>query len=526
MKRFARLAEALAFMPSDEGKRRLLADYAATVPDPDRGWGLAVLLGVVNARPARPAVLRALAARRTDPALFALSHGFVGDLAETLALMWPDPPPRANSLPPSIAEVAAALGTVPRGGVEELLEGWLDTLDAVGRYTLLKLAGGTLRVDVGPRLVMEALAAWGGVDVHAVEECWHSLTPPYEPLFAWLERRGPRPAADGGAVFRPVMPALPLGDGEPATLDLAAWVMEWQWDGLRVQLVGHGGQRAVYGRNGEDLSAHFPEIAAAVTFDGAVEGELLAAAEEGPPFTPLPAAAIQPRLKRTAKVPSQPPVFVRLFDMLAEGAEDLRPLPFAARRARLEHWFAAASSSPRLELSPLLPLEDWETARRLHDGIAGAGVRGLMLKRRDAAYDPAGAGGAWRVWKRRERTVRAVLMYGQRGAGPGAAAFDSYTAGVRRGADLLPVGKAAAALPDADRRDLDRWIAANTVNRVGPVREVPPELVVEVGFDAAARSTRHKCGLVLRAPCIRRVCWGEPAATADTLAVLEAMVDG
>lgn len=520
MNRFARLAESLAFMASDAGKRRLIADYMATTPGPARGWGMAVLLGAVPVRCARPAVLRTLAARRTDPALFALSHGFVGDVAETLALMWPDPPPRANSLPPSMDEVVPALLSVGRTGVEDLLEGWLDTLDATGRYTLLKLAAGSLKLDITPRLVVLALAAWGGVDVHAVEECRHGLTPPYEPLFAWLERRGPRPAAGAGPVFRPFMPAAPLDGGALDALDPARWAAEWQWDGLRVQLVAAGGGRAIYGRDGADLTAAFPDVVETLDRDGAVEGEILAAAAEGPPFTPAPAALLGPRLKRTARGRAVP-VFVRLFDMLADDGEDLRPMPLSVRRARLERW-AAARSLPWADLSPLLPLTE---ARRLHAGMAGPGVRGMMLKRWDAPYDPAGAGGAWLAWKRATRSVRAVLMYAQRAGGPGGGGYESYTAGVWRDGALVPLGKAAAALPADERRELDRWITAATTNRFGPVREVAPGLVVTVEFDGITRSGRTKCGLSLRGPRITSVLWTTPAEDAAPLTAVAALTE-
>jgi DNA ligase-1 len=209
--RFARLLDDLLLSPSRGGKLRLLAAHFREVPDPDRGWALAALTGALDFRHATPAVVRRLAASRIDPVLFALSHDYVGDLAETVALTWPA---AAEPDPPSVDEIVRALAAAARTDVPGLLAGWLDRLDAAGRWALLKLVTGALRVGVSGRLARTALAELGGIDLARIEEAWHALEPPYEGLFAWIEGRGPAPSAAGPLAFRPVMLAHPLEDAD------------------------------------------------------------------------------------------------------------------------------------------------------------------------------------------------------------------------------------------------------------------------------------------------------------------------
>ncbi|WP_425429116.1 hypothetical protein [Azospirillum thermophilum] len=258
MNRFAALIDALVFMPSRNGKIRLLADHFATTPDPERGWALAALTETLVFREAKPAAIRQLAAARVDPELFALSYDYVGDLAETVALIWPERPERANSLPPTLDEVVEGLRGAKRGQVMELVEGWLDGMDASSRFALLKLITGGLRVGVSARLAKTALAEWGKVDVGDVEEVWHGLTPPYAELFAWLEGSAERPSAGYGVGFRPLMLSHPLEEEDMAGLDPALYRAEWKWDGIRVQLAAAGLERRLYSRTGDDISGAFP----------------------------------------------------------------------------------------------------------------------------------------------------------------------------------------------------------------------------------------------------------------------------
>ncbi len=518
---FAELLERLVFTPSRNAKIALLRRYFATQPDPDRGVGLAAITGELAFTAAKPGLIRELAAARTDPVLFAWSYDYVGDLAETVALMWPAAP--TNAPPPRLAEVVEALESAPKAALAGIVAGWLDASDASVRLALLKLITGGLRVGASARLAKIALAEIAGVDADEVEEVWHSLSPPYLPLFAWLEKRAPRPDPAQAPVFRPPMLAHPLEAGDIAGMQPEDWRAEWKWDGIRVQLVSTEGGRRLFSRGAEDISGAFPEILEAMDFHAVLDGELLVV--RGGRVAPF--ADLQQRLNRkmvSARVMAEYPVGIRLYDMLFEAGEDVRPLPFDARRGRLEAWYARTRPA-RMDLSELIRFSSLDELAVLRDGARAASIEGLMLKRGDAAYVPGRVKGLWWKWKRDPLTLDAVLMYAQRGHGKRSSYYSDYTFGVWRDEELVPVGKAYFGFTDQELAFLDRWIRNHTVARFGPVREVEKSLVLEVAFDAAQLSARHKSGVALRFPRIARIRTDKPAAEADRLENLTALVE-
>ena len=516
---FAELLERLAFTPSCNARIALLRRYFVSQPDPDRGIGLAAVAGQLAFTAVKPGLIRQLAATRTDPALFAWSHDYVGDLAETVALIWPEQPTTAP--PPRLAEVVQVLQAAPRPALPDIVAGWLDASDASARLALLKLITGGLRVGAAARLAKRALAQIGGVDPDEVQAVWHGLAPPYLALFAWLERRAPRPGPADAPVFRPPMLAHPLEVGDIAALRPEDWRAEWKWDGIRVQLVATPGGRRLYSRAADDISGAFPEIIEAMDFHGVLDGELLALRDgQAAPF-----ADLRQRLNRntaSARLMRQFPVGIRLYDMLFDGVEDVRPLPFDARRARLEAWHARARPA-RMALSELIRFTSLDELMALRGGARAASIEGLMLKRADSAYVPGRVKGLWWKWKRDPQTIDAVLMYAQRGNG--GSYYADCTFGVWRDGELVPVGKACFDVTDEELGFLDGWIRDHTVARFGPVREVEKALVLEVAFDAAQRSNRHKSGVALRFPRIVRIRTDKPAAEADRLESLLALVD-
>ncbi len=519
---FASLLERLVFTPGRLAKLSLLCQWFDRMPDPDRGVGLAALTGELSLRAAKPALVRDLVAERTDPVLLAMSHDYVGDLAETVALIWPKRE-GVNAPPPGLAEVVESMEVTPKAELPAMIAGWLDTLDTDGRFALIKLVTGELRVGVSARMAKTALAEWGGKEVDEIEEVWHGLEMPYYPLFAWLEGKAPRPDPKDAPVFRPLMLAHPLEEADLAGLDPAAHRAEWKWDGIRVQLATTTGGRRIWSRGAEDISRVFPEIADAMDFTAVVDGELLVMRDG----VVAPFADLQQRLNRkvvTAKMTAQYPVAVRLYDILFDGTEDLRALPFDARRARLEAWFARTRPA-RMDLSDLIRFATMEELQGVRAGARDASIEGLMVKRADSPYVAGRVKGLWWKWKRAPLAVDAVLMYAQRGRGKRSSYYSDYTFGLwRADGELVPIGKAYSGYTDQELVWLDRWIRNHTVGRFGPVREVEKGLVLEVIFDAAQRSNRHKSGVALRFPRIARIRNDKPAEEADRLETLEAMI--
>ena len=586
MNRFAELLDRLAYEPARNNKLRLMTDYFRTTPDPERGWALAALTGALSFPHAKAGLIRSLIAERTDPVLFELSYDYVGDLSETVALMWPAhlasplvregregmrevthlnreehersspvaqhlPIPTPDPLPQgggeiTLTAVVETLATLGKAQLPAQLARWLDALDETGRWALIKLVTGGLRIGVSARLAKTAVAALGDKEAHDVELIWPGLAPPYRELFAWLEGRTEKPTNADPAPFRPAMLAHALDEPDLAALDPADFIAEWKWDGIRVQAVaapppqageGRVGVARLYSRTGEDISKGFPDLLDALHLPGAIDGELLIMREHRVQSFNV----LQQRLNRktvTPKLVAEFPAHLRAYDLLADGDEDLRELPFAARRAKLED-FIARLGSRSVDLSPLVSFATWDeliAARKNPEG-AGAGpdaaaVEGVMLKRRDALYLPGRPKGLWWKWKRDPFMIDAVLMYAQRGHGKRSSFYSDYTFGVwsrgDSGDELVPVGKAYFGFTDAELIEIDRFVRRNTTDRFGPVREVVHEpdqgLVLEVAFEGLQRSTRHKSGLAMRFPRINRLRWDKPPAEADRLERLETMI--
>jgi DNA ligase-1 len=534
MRAFAELLDRLALTPSRNAKLTLVRDYLRDTPDPDRGWALAALTGDLTFDAAKPAFIRKAIEARMDPQLFWWSYDYVGDLAEAVSLVWPSRP--GANREPELSEVIEALRTASRSEVQRLIEGWLDAMrEPRERWALLKLMTGGLRVGLTARLAKRAAAELGGVEPAEIEELWHALRPPYEDLFAWLEGRSEKPSSENPARFRPVMLAQAIDEAvDFAKLDPADYAAEWKWDGIRVQAAHEGALRRLYTRTGDDISRTFPDILDALDDEGVIDGELLVIRDG----RVASFADLQQRLNRKAvdaKLLAAYPAAIRAYDLLQDGPDDLRALPFAERRRRLEA-FVARQASPRIDLSPMQPFETWAELAALRaeppEGDPQI-AEGVMLKRWDSLYEAGRPKGPWFKWKRDPFLVDAVLMYAQRGHGKRSSYYSDYTFGVwtedavgQR--SLTPVGKAYFGFTDEELLQIDKYVRDHTIERFGPVRSVRAEphagLVFEVAFEGLQRSTRHKSGVAMRFPRINRIRWDKPPGEADELATLERLL--
>ncbi len=519
MRAYALLLDGLVYTQSRNRKLALLEQYFRTAPDPSRGWALASLTDGAGIKIPLRKILFELISSVTDPVLYKLSRGFVGDTAETAALLWPDNP--LTAAPPLLEDVVAGLAGQPAATQREALRTHLNNLNATERWALLKFIGGAPRVGVSARLARTALAQAFAKDITEIEELWYALKPPYRDLFAWLEQRAPKPDISGKPVFRPVMLAYPIEKSDWPKLSPGDFFAEWKWDGVRVQVAARNGAVRTYSRHGEDVSEAFPEIQIALSgCDCVIDGELLIVREN----TISAFNDLQQRLNRkkvTSSHLSAYPAHVRVYDMLFDGNRDLRPLPLIDRRHNLEQWYGR-QTIPLVTLSELIAFESFSDLELHWAAARDNGIEGLMLKRKLGPYVAGRVKGEWYKWKRASLTLDCVLMYAQRGSGKRSSFYSDYTFGLWRrgqgqGVELVPVGIAYSGFSDDELKQLDRWVRSHTVESFGPVRSVEQKLVLEVAFDAVQISRRHKSGVAMRFPRIHRIRWDKPAGEADTL---------
>lgn len=538
MKAFADLLDRLVLTPSRNGKLTLLVDYFRATPDPDRGYALAALTEGLDIKGVKPALLKELVLERMDPVLFQYSYDYVGDLAETISLVWePSDMEAASEEDDRLSAIVERLQRLGRSETRGVMRSLLDRLDTSERFALIKLVTGGLRIGVSARLTKQALSIFGNKDVTEIESLWHGLKPPYLDLFAWLEDRTDKPVLATPAIFHSVMLSTPVEDRDIATLDPADFAAEWKWDGIRVQLSCAGGRNRLYSRSGDDISGAFPDIVEAARFEGVIDGELLVGGTSRTNAPTRTFSDLQQRLNRktvTARMLEEYPVFVRAYDILFDGAEDVRQEVFLDRRSRLS---ALVERQPpnRFDLSPLVPFSSWDELERLRADPPDPVIEGVMLKRYDSIYQAGRAKGPWFKWKRDPMNADAVLMYAQRGHGKRSSYYSDFTFGVwtaipGEGDVLVPVGKAYFGFTDEELEVLDRFVRNNTVERFGPVRSLRAEpehgFVVEVAFEGLARSTRHKSGIAMRFPRIARLRQDKLPKDADRLETLVAMLEG
>ncbi|MDY7099415.1 MAG: cisplatin damage response ATP-dependent DNA ligase [Pseudomonadota bacterium] len=540
MNRFAALLDALVYTTSRNRKLALLSAYLRETPDPDRGWAMAALTGELDFPAVKSSTIRNLMKDRVDPVLWSLSRDFVGDTAETASLLWPEPeggskPVKAGSNPAesdltTLDLVVKRLSGLNRATAPKELPVLLDQLDSSGRYALIKLATGGMRIGVSARLAKTAFAQAFDVSVDDVEEYWHALDAPYSELFAWAADGADPPDVSNRPLFRPFMLAHPL---EETRVDLKDYAAEWKWDGIRIQLVRVAGETRLYSRSGDDISATFPELLDVLPFDAVLDGELLVrgATQGGEEGGAASFNALQQRLGRktvSKKMLAEAPAFVRLYDVMILEGNDLREQPWQSRRAQLEGLMPRLPDS-HFDLSLLVEAEDFDHLARIREGTRDDAIEGLMLKKRDSAYVPGRKVGLWYKWKRDPLLIDCVLMYAQRGSGKRSSFYSDYTFGCwdgdpDQGAELLPVGKAYSGFSDAELKKLDKLVRQTTLNRFGPVREVERTLVFEVAFDSVHTSKRHKSGLAMRFPRIHRIRWDKPVHEADRIEALRALI--
>lgn len=527
MQAFAQLFRQLDEARGTNAKVAAMTDFFATASDADGAWAVYFLSGRRIKRLIGPQRLREWLASATGLPdwLVTETHEHVGDLAETIALMLQGQPgstPDERGLAEWVeAEILSLRDDDDAQRQDRVTAAW-QRLDEPGRFLYSKLITGALRVGVSQTLVERALARASGhpqaVIAHRMMGQWTPTADFYRGLFS------ERAEHEDASRPYPFFLANPLEDDPASALgDIHVWQAEWKWDGIRAQLVRRADATYLWSRGEGLIGESFPEIMeAAVNLppDTVIDGEILAWDDAVLPF-----AQLQRRLGRQRvgkKLRAEVPVRLLAYDLLEQGGDDLRERPLGARRQTLEALMTGVT--PPLMLSPLVQAADWEALTALRAESRDRGVEGLMLKRRDSAYGTGRPRGIWWKWKIEPLTLDAILVYAQPGHGRRANLYTDYSFAIHDGNQLVPIAKAYSGLTDAEIRRLDRWIRQNTRERFGPVRSVEPTQVFELAFEGIAPSSRHKSGLALRFPRIKR--WREDLspADADTLQQAKALL--
>jgi DNA ligase-1 len=552
MNRFARLFAEIDQTNSTNDKVEAMRRYFAAAPPEDAAWAVFFLSGRRLKRLVAGAAIRewTIAATGIDEWLLGECYSVVGDGAETAALVFdqlPSVPTQRVPLAEWVESRILPLRHIPAERQEALVLAWVRELDRCQRLVLLKLLTGELRLGVSQTLVVRALAQRADLPAATMAA---RLMGDWTPSREWFEGLMSRDVTDDDRSRPyPFFLASPIEERtNPAELlgDLSQWQCEWKWDGIRAQLVKRAGQVHLWSRGEELITMRFPEIADAATSigDGTVlDGEVLAFQDD----RPLPFAALQQRIGReqhVARKARDVPVVFMAYDILERDGADVRELPLSVRRAALEQTVAAvaplagpararemllpfedmaAGSRAAIRTSPLLVVTSYDELSRLRSESRAHGVEGVMIKRVASAYGVGRKRGDWWKWKIDPFTVDAVLIYAQPGSGKRASLLTDYTFGLWDNGELVPVAKAYSGLTNEEILELDRWIRRHTVERFGPVRHVEPVYVFELGFEAIARSSRHRSGVAVRFPRMLRWRKDKPAREADTLATLKAL---
>ena len=525
MKSFANLLENLAFSPKRNVKLAHLTHWLKQTDGDSRGYGVAAVTGDLSLPHVKGRMIRELAQSTIDETLFALSYDFVGDLAETVSLLWPD-----NDVTDEDASFGAIVNSLLVANRKEaytIMRGLLDRIDQTQRWALLKTATGGLRVGVSARLMRVAISQAFDKPVEDIEEIWPLIEPPYTDLFDWLEGRAVKPDATGKAVFKPLMLAHPLEEADKERYQLDEFQIEWKWDGARVQLVSAEEGVRLFSRSGDDISSSFPELTTPLSWRGAIDGELLA----GSPSMLGSFNDLQQRLNRkkpSRKLQEDIPVFMRCYDILLKDYDDKRSLPLAERRILLEEEINKLPPE-RFDLSQTITAKDWPHLMALRQECRGDSlIEGVMLKDKNAPYQVGRIKGQWFKWKRDPLQADLVVLYAQRGHGRRSSYYSDYTFGAWMDKDgsptLVPVAKAYSGFTDQELKRLDKFVREHTINKFGPVREVEPKLVVEIAFDSIHKSARHKSGVAMRFPRFHAIRWDKDPEEADRLSTLEKLL--
>ena len=505
MKHFAELILALESSNKTTAKIDAMVHYLQTADEKDKLWFLALFTGKRPKRPVNSNFLKlwALEIIQLPEWLFLESYSSVGDLGETLSLILPAPENNIDkSLNQWITELIDLKDKTDAEKKEYVLTSW-NGLDYTERFIFNKLIGGSFRVGVSKKLLINALAKYSGIEasqlMHSIMGKWAIEEVNFEDLI-----QGTNINPDNSKPY-PFCLAYPLEKKPEELGEVEEWQVEYKWDGIRGQFIKRNDEVFIWSRGEELVNAQFPELLAAFEkMEGnfVLDGEILAVADN----EVLNFNELQKRLNRktiSAKMMKEIPINTFVYDILEYESEDLREKPLVERRLLLEK-LIESSELENIKISEVIIAKSWEELADVREKSRENNSEGLMLKQKNSHYHSGRKKGDWWKWKVDALTIDAVLIYAQKGSGRRSGFYTDYTFAVKKEDQLVTIAKAYSGLTDKEIMEVSRFVTKNSIEKFGPVRTVKAELVFEIAFEGIGFSNRHKSGVALRFPRILR----------------------
>lgn len=527
MKRFIKLYNQLDQTTKTNDKVAALQSYFAEAKGKDRLWTIALFSHRRPKRTVNTTMLREWAAETADiPSwLFEESYHVVGDLAETIALILPKAEySDEKSLTEWIHLIKSLSKKEEAEKKEAVLKAW-KSLSKEGRFLFNKLLTGGFRVGVSKKLVIKALSRFLAKDenviAHRLMGGWTPDTHTFEEL---LESES---EADVISKPYPFYLAYALEGAVHEIGNPEEWSAEHKWDGIRGQLIKRKGKLFVWSRGEELVTDKYPEfdVVKNCTIDRFVlDGEILPFKER----RPLNFQELQTRIGRkqvSKKMLEKTPVVFMCYDLLEIEGKDIRKLPYRIRRKKLRALIQNLNIQETILLSEEVPFAAWDELVLKREKSREYGTEGFMLKKKNSEYKTGRKKGEWWKWKVDPMTIDAVMIYAMRGHGRRTNLYTDFTFAVWRGDELVPFAKAYSGLTDAEFSEITRYVQRNTIDRFGPVRAVKPNLVFEIAFEGINESKRHKSGIAVRFPRIKRWRKDKHPKEADTLDNLKTLIN-
>ncbi|TCK69150.1 DNA ligase-1 [Winogradskyella wandonensis] len=526
MKQFSDLISTIEITNKTNAKIDALVNYFDTAPDKDKLWLIALFTGKRPSRPVKTSLMKEWCMEITNLPewLFLESYSSVGDLGETMALLLPN---NSSHLDLSLSEWMTELKALkPKSDDEKkafVLEAW-SGLGQQERLIFNKLIGGSFRIGVSKKTLVNALAKLTGIDanqlMHSIIGHWDIDSITFEELI-----HGQHINYDNSKPY-PFCLAYALEKELPDLGEPKDWFVEQKWDGIRGQIVKRNDEVYIWSRGEELVTQQFPELVEAMSNfndDFVIDGEILAIKDSAV----LLFNDLQKRLNRknvTKKLLEEVPIGFYAYDILEFNGEDIREKPFAERRQVLELLFGLMALPSHVKLSHLVNFKKWEDLYRIRANSRTINSEGLMLKQKASPYHTGRKKGDWWKWKVDPLTIDAVMIYAQKGSGRRSSKYTDYTFAVKKDDALVTIAKAYSGLTDQEITEISKWVNKNAIEKFGPVRTVKPELIFEIAFEGIALSNRHKSGVALRFPRISRWRRDKPVDEIDTIESVKQLI--